>query len=349
MTKSEAKDMLEFTRELAAKCSPTELEGVLDNLKEWIDASSNNVSIGALQRIAIGWKGHHSPVTIPYSAEVKNDFLWLHGWAAENGEYATKLLLAGLKAERSYDTLYDLANKGQELRVNDEVISRVGNPAWSDDWVDTMITCSRYLETHADNGYDILSVFTPRHNPSVFYEVCYNLKSDSENMIPLGWLADPNWSTSDVKTILYLYGSVPSCDWGYSVLRPWMCYYIFKEVEKNVNNTNLDCNSIIDKWKNVSPILEYALTQVCSGFNNNVDEVYKCYSGLKEKYNCDGDELANSITQSFKDDEKLFKRNDYYHNNIGQWSGVKEKSVVNGEIGNTVSNILNAASMMGGD
>lgn len=346
----DAINMIEITEALLSECTASETLAILSNLKEWTKTKSCEIYACALKKIAIGYKGKRLPVSVDYDMKVNRELLGLYAVAAEHGSYATELLEAGLKSKRGYDLLHELASTNQEDGIDGSVAQYVAKPEWSDEWVRMLSLCISYVCEHARNGYDILSVFTQEHDPGTFYEVCYELKSSCDDIrIPLNWLKDTYWRPYDAKNILYLYSSRPGLNWGVDIIQSWMTSYIIDDIKRDNCVTKHECAAVIDKWKNVSPILEYALDGYFE--RNDIPKNKRCieYIMLIDKYDCDGDDLAQHLMCLGNVDGNLLKRNAYYHECITKWSGIPNATDTSDRASGKKSSPFNAAAIMGGN
>lgn len=291
---------------------------VLDNLDSWIRCGGD-VSTYYLKNIALKLKGEKTPVSVDYDSKVKSNLLSLYSAAASKGEYNVALLESGLNARRDYDTLRYIATYTYCGLDKFNAIPYVEDTRWSGRWIYQLLFCANYVNKHNEFGYNLLSLFTPNHSPETFYEVCYHLKDEEQYRIKLDWLSNSYWGSYTAKQLVYLYMYYPGIDWAFDIIRPWSCKSMVSEVYETRQNTLPDYSSIIEKWKNVSPLLDYIMTDLAD--RRNISVSYKMYDGLRRRFGCDGDELAHAICE---DDffekpeipEFVIIRNNYYHKAI---------------------------------
>lgn len=332
--------MVELAKQVVLAYDEDDAIRVLDNLKVWI-SSSNDPSVYGLTRIALGFKGNRTPLTVDYDKKVKAELIDLYGGAAEKGEYVTKLLEAGLGAKRGYKILNRLACYTIPAQEEFDLLPYVEDSSWSDYWVEQIEFCAGYLNKHKMFGYDLMKVFTAKHSANTFYEVSYHLKDEEQYRISIDWLSDPYWDTHMAKMMVYTLMYKKSYTWLEEMIKPWMTEFIIDEIYDKSGASKEDHLAVIDKWINVSPLLEYAIQEYAT--NLNTKEYYELYGDLKDRYGFDGDDLAQSLQSLSNVPDIVMRRNEYYHENVNKY--------INGRpgAGSSAVSPFNAAALMGGE
>lgn len=341
-SKEEYSGMITLAKNIVMNNSRDRALQILDNLYEWIESGSD-ISPSALNKIASEFNGEKKPLYVDYDKKVKSELMRLYSEASVHGDYNVELLEAGIKAKRDYGVLHKLADGSHCDKSDFDLIPYIVDNTWSDWWISQLDFCSRYQIKHASFIQYIMSVFTPLHNPGTFHEVFFNLKDADDYKIPLDWLKDTHWEPYVTRCVVRMYLHTPWRNWGLDIVKPWMSKFVVDDIYYHRNQAKIDrLDSISDKWKNVSPKLEYALNSYFEDADMTVLDMYREYTSIKGIYHCDGDELAVLIyTGNFPKD--VLTRNEYYH-----------ECVDNQSIGTTrptkvPTNAFDAAKLMGGD
>lgn len=334
--------MINLAKEIINQYDKEEALKVLDNLKEWVNCGSE-ITAHRLEGIALNFKGDRTPVTVDYDKDVKRELLGLYAEAAKNGKYVVSLLEAGISAKRSCKTLNSLVSYTKYSQSEFDMLPYVEDSNWSDDWIKQLQFCTDYIIKHKQFGYDLMSIFTPEHSHNLFYEICYHLKDEEQYRIPLDWLKDIHWLRNPARNVLYLYMFNPERNWGVDIVKPWMCGFIPSEIFDRRKDADLDCNSIIAKWCNVSPKLGYALNEYAEDWKP--DDYYEMYNDLRTRNHCDGDALAE-IIYSGEYPDWVLERCDYYHQCV---SADKAISVTSEQSANRANALMDAAARMAGE
>lgn len=340
------KQMIGLARTIVKSYDKEEALKILDNLDVWVDSGSEPRPYH-LRQIVSELKGNKEPVKVDYDKDVSSSLIELYAKAATHGQYAIRVLEAGISAKRGYKQLNDLAGHIYSVPEFD-IAPYVEDPRWSDDWIRQLQFCERQIVSHKNFGYDLMSVFTPKHSPEVFYEVQYRLKTEEKYRISLDWLKDPHWEKSTAKDLVYLYMYHPGTDWaGY--MKPWMTDLVTSEFSAlSEIKDDVDCAAIADKWKNVSPVLEYVLESIAKDNRYTVPELYLQYESYRSRYGCDGDELADKLWGDSIDEIPKYHRdrNLYYHEQRPMYDA---DSVEQGKPVVMSNAFLNALGLMVGD
>lgn len=327
MDKYDFKYMIETSKLVVNKYDKDKALAVLDNLMMWAD-SCDEIHLESARDIALGYGDLKTPVRSDSNPEINKDLMWLYGEAAKHGRYSTELLEAGIKAGRGSKILHRLASEKFYKKEEFDLVGYASNPEWSDYWIEQIDFCENYIVKHKAHGIDLMSIFTPKHSPNVFYEMCYHISDDIDYDTDFSWLSDINWTTSVARGVLYLYSNMRGRDWG-NIIRPWMCEHIISDIRGCGSMDPIVHQALIDKWKNVSPLLDYVLDKRIA--YESVEQFYDEYSNIRYMYGCDGDELAGKIHNN-QIPADVMKRNEYYHSMVTR-AGSK----------------LNAATIMGGE
>lgn len=312
MKSQECLELLNLINDVMEKYDHNTAVKICNNLTEWVNCC-DDVSLYRLSCIVDRFKGDTFPVHADYDKDVQNEVLSLYITAAEHGDSNVTLLENGLHAHRGYEVLHHLAGSVYSEEIKCDILQYVADTMWCDAWIDEMQLMLDRIHQHKEFGYDLLSVFTPRHFTSTFHEVCYHLKDEERYRIKLDWLQDTNWRPYTAKTLVYLYMFHQGFDWSADI-RPWLCSFATAEIMDNIGNEDLDVKSIVDKWRNVSPLLEYALTHLFDAEYATV--TYAQYDELRDRYECDGDELAYSLVRKVDVPDAVMFQNAYYHNQV---------------------------------
>ena len=356
--------MIDLSKFIVENYSKEDAIKILDNLKEWT-ATDCDAYPFILKWLIIGYNGEHKPMHVDYDKDVKRRLLQLYGEASKKGAYATQLLELGLSSMRGMSLLNAVVQYDESKQQEFDITGYISDTKWSDFWVVQIADHTSYLRRLSDFGYDVMSVFTPEHNTATFSQVCTQLKC-SGSKIPIDWLRDTHWTYPITSSVLDLYYARPDLNWGGDIIQPWMCSFCCDEIYTNKNQAALDCNSIIEKWKNVSPRLEFALREYMEASSVDSGNIYRDYDEIRRNRYRDGDELASYLhSDDFPD--YVEEHNKYYHSVVNSWNGVKvsttlpkmgihdfssssneatDKSV---GFGSTPMGVFNAAAMMGGD
>lgn len=345
--KDDIMSMVGLAETLIDKYSKEDAMKILKNLEEWIKHDGDTYAYN-LNTIALAFKGEKLPISSDYDVKVNKELIGLYSQSARTGNYAVGLLEAGLEAKRGYDILNDLTR----VKKNDNevyITAYVSDSSWSDKWIKQMIFCAGYMHQLRRHGCDIMEIFTPKHNPNTFYEICYSIvagRGDENYNVPLQWLKDYHWRPYMAKYVWYLYRDAPGREWG-EIVQPWMPKLALDEISESKKSESLDCNAIIEKWKNVSPKLEHALESYFEHEGLSAEKMYEEYDYYRRQYCCDGDALAEQI---FKDNypDWVGGHNDYYHECVVSWKGIQDSASAS-SMTNVVSGAFNAAAIMGGD
>lgn len=286
---------------------------ICNNLTEWVSCCSK-VSVPGLRNIVSNFEGKRTPVPADYDEDVQNGLLYLYNKSAEHGETTLKLVEDSLRAGRSYTIISNLAGSVYTVEQQKTLLPYAGNAEWSDKWIDEMHLMLDRIYKHKMFGYDLLSVFTPQHFPSAFHQVCQHLIDEEQYRISLDWLKDSNWRSYHTHTLVYLYMFKPGVDWAKDYIHPWTCSFATSEIISGIHDETLDVKAIVEKWNNVSPLLEYALERLFDAKYATVS--YKQYDDLRDQHECDGDELAYEIVRKDDIPDGVMYHNAYYHNHV---------------------------------
>lgn len=339
----EIKDLVLLIKGIYSKYDKDKANKITDNLVKWI-SSGSNLRVSWLSKIALGFEGEIEPPVADDNMEIKKNLVELYSYVADQDEYATILLDAAIVAGRSYDLLSNLFWHVRDKKYWSGLLNYMCDRNWSDLWIEKLDFCSKHIEKHKAFGYDLMSVFTYKHNPQTFLEICLTLRDEDKYRVPIDWLSDPYWKPVNATRVVWLYINMPGVDWGKDVVKSWMCKFTIDEIEGTGSTDPLVIKSIIDKWINVSPLLEYALRKYCEHFDKDFDFVNYMneYVNLKQYYNFNGDDLAQSLMPLSNVPDDVMCRNEYYH------KCVKEYCIGYGDTV-TGGNPFNAASLMSGE
>lgn len=340
-----ATELIDVIIGIVSENNKNEALKILNNLKI-LSSCGSDVTAYSLGKIAKYFKGEVSPIVPEYDNNVKRELLSLYATAAEGGVYKMKLLEAGLNAHRSYDILKSITGRLYCDQSTFDMVPYVSDSKWSDKWIDELRTCAEYIGKHRLFGYDLMSIFTPEHNPHALYEVCYHLKDEDRYRISLEWLRDSHWTGSAARRLVYLYMYKPGYDWS-KFIRPWLCSWAGSEIDELGSKDDAKNLAVLNKWIHVSPLLEHCLDNYIPDCGaKGWDYVYKTYGMFRNRFGCDGDDLAQQLQHIGNVPTEVLQRNTYYNESVKEWIKSFQESSGDPKSGN---NPFNAASLMSGD
>lgn len=333
--------LLDIVQDISVKYSREDSIRIYRNLSEWVGCGSK-IQMDYLKKVAVWSNGNRLPVIPDQDEDVKHHLLELYGLALDS-DHMVDLLEAGIRAGRKYETLLKIVMYVEDNNIF-EINQYIKDSAWSDKWITAIIERQDSICTLKNKGYDIMSILTPKHSVEILSVISAAFIPRQGMRASIEWLKDDHWHADAVSHIIVLYLDKPGTDWGKDVVMPWMCRYVSEEILRTNKIDKNIIDTIIDKWINVSPVLDLALWEYCS--YRDVDSIYSEYNNLRELYKCDGDKLA-AIIYHDKIPKFCKYRNGYYNECIESYKegrdGIKP-------ISSSESNIFGAAiSAMGGD
>lgn len=337
-------DMINLAMDVVKKYGAEGSIKVFENLDDWANSGAD-ISPFQLRKIALELNGEIGPTEVYYDKDVQSNIGSIFSSAVQTGIYNTELVKAGVKTRRGYKILRDLASYTIDPKEFD-ITKYVSDEVWSDTWIDRMRFCSDIIGRHIAFGYNLMEVFTPQHNPHTFYEVCYHLKDEDQYRISLEWLRDSHWTGSAARRLVYLYMYKPGYDWS-KFLRPWLCIWAGSEMEELESKDDTKNLAVLNKWIHVSPLLEHCIDNYIPDCDaKGWDYVYKTYDILRDRYGCDGDDLAQQLQHIGNVPTEVLQRNTYYNESVKEWvrSGI---GLSNSQ--KTGMSPFSAAALMGGD
>lgn len=303
------KDMLRLSRDIINHYDKEEAIEVLDGLDKWI---VGDVSVIELRRIAINKVVNRSQLDTSYDSEITANLANIYANAASRGQYNLSLIESAIKAGRKYPIVQVLSKFDRDTKEYVDITNYVPDEKWTDEWIVHILRNYSKINKCGADGYDVMAIFTPKHNPNIFDMVCSRLSDDNIRfIIPTDWIKNTNYSSFHVSHLIDLYHENPHFEWA-CMITPDVCGFAVQEISDYTERdlSKEDIKKILEYWGNVTPKLEYCIMDGNQGIS--LMRKKEIYNSCKSRYGCDGDELADKLViNSYP--ERVLRASEYWH------------------------------------
>lgn len=218
----------------------------------------------------------------------------LYGYATQS-EYAMDVLARGVKAKRSYDALLECVKCVSSVQKTNrfDLGNYVGNAEYSDFTVMGLANLHDKIDRLITRGYSVMCYFTPKHSVKALATMVNYLYKETSYMLDISWFKNPMWRRKQVKAILELENANPHIHYD-DIITPRSPVIAIREALEKGITTGKQYTEIRDRWKNMSPKLEYVMMSLISE-DADVHEFEEHYESYKALYGCDGESLADML------------------------------------------------------
>lgn len=287
------------------------VKGIFSLLYDIVENNSQTVVLTDLRRMA-EWQRCYPDMDVNKIAMLVNvyggecnviDFNYLNVSTHVLETYVTdmiertflyKVLQSAAMTHRGENCINALIANAEEWVESKDMVGRfVDDARYPDEIIVALAQSTVFIRACACKDIDICSRITETTSGIVLSTIA-GLLSTSDTAIPLAWLSNGYYRTPHAEVLFRCYRNEPGTDWS-TVITPDVSVLAMEVLKERNVHTLGAVRDAIQKYREVSPRVEYMLTKLaCAGKYADL-KLYEIYDDLCKTYNISGEELLKHI------------------------------------------------------